>query len=247
MPTVKEALQLLQEEAALNERVAGPVYLVVKLTSEKPLGEQASDVARPSPQLIPLPHRFVRRSNVHTCLIVKDPVQLYRSLLEKSETTQSLFDDIVSLRALNVKLHGSDKAAQLFMKTYSAVFVQDSALVPAVRAFTHEFLRQSPKLLIPVKLGRRENILLPKHVKAQVQAALRSAQVIERELRIRDVQVAHTAMDLSKAEQNVLVLMKSLRQKHGPARFTLRTARSVQIPVSLEDAGPSGAGKDENI
>lgn len=237
--SAQSAVNALIAASKTDPKIDGPVFVQISLQ------EPAVSKRQDHPILLTLPHKFKKKEDTMTCLVVKDPSSPIAAELATSPTTNTLFDEVIGVGKLRRRIANgrrndkTSKKAEQFGHTFSLICVQDKVMEPLKETLGLGFYKRSRHLPVPLSIdvGTCKTPESQQKLKLTVRAIAQSAQLILKpDSKLSSVRVGHTRMDAKKLADNVAALIKLCKQRipgglGGSAVFYLKTADSLALKV----------------
>lgn len=233
-----KAVEALVAASRKDKHLEGSVYVQIALKSS------AVDERQSHPMLIPLPHRFKRKDENLTCLVVKDPSHPIATAIDQNELTNQLFDEIIGVGKLRRRVAGgtrthdgsagkTTKKVEEFAKAFPIICVQDKVAEPLTELMGLGYLKRGKHLPIKVSIPANITPEVLKNLRFVVKASQKCTQLILRpDAKISSVKVGHTKMDSKKLAENVEAVIREA-QKRIPKGLGLSAQFYVKTPESL--------------
>ncbi|SCW03206.1 LAFE_0G05336g1_1 [Lachancea fermentati] len=253
------ALQSLLHQCETDPKLATDKNIQMVISTIKPIGLKNDYV----PRIIPLTKSKLHKPNdLRILLITKDPSTLYRNTLTKDPLTADLFKEIISLKKLKGRYHGS-KLNKLF-KEFDIVVADYRVhhLLPHVLGSA--FYHSNKKLPYMIQMSRAVKVKREKmpeecdasYVRAQLRSICRNTSYVPNNDNCLSVKIGeagvHSVNEMSQSIQDVVnfLMDKSKKPQGGIIRggissILVKTSNSVSLPVYRISNTPQELDEDE--
>lgn len=233
---VGEAIEVLVGACREDPKLEGPV--IVQVT----LAESPVESRQHHPILLPLPHKFRRKDETMTSLVVKDPSHKIVQDLNKDDKSAFLFDEVIGVGKLRRRIakgrkNGkTTKAAEQFVKSFSLIFVHEKVREPLAECLGLGYYKRAKHLPIPVSFNSESTKSL-EQLRFIVKAAMQSTQLILKpESKSCSIRVGHIKMDPQKLADNIEAAIKLCKQRipkglGGNSAYFIKTPDSLSLQI----------------
>lgn len=234
-----DSVKALVAQSKTDPGIGESVYIQVRLTDE-PTTEQQH-----SPLLLPLPHKFRKKSDITVCLVVKDPASPVEAKLAQSPVTADLFDEVIGVGKLRRRVAGgkrntTTKLTTQFTKAFTLICVQHKVVEPLVECLGPKFFKTTTTLPVPVSLQHLDSDTAQRKLKLIVKTALQSAQIVMKpKSKVLTILVGDVKMDTKKLFENIVSAVDQCKRKIPSslgytAEYYIKTQESIALKFDTE-------------